>query len=1005
MDAPDVLRLADLVEESRGVDHEVPDDLPGPVGGETEARQAELRDVSAELSALLVELARTPEEAIDVAKGWTPGLAPGDVVGRFVLRRELGRGGFGVVYEAFDRDLGRRVAFKALRPGRRIAGPSAEWLRGEAEAVAKLNHPNIVTLHDFGRGPTGPYLIFELLRGETLADRLRRGRLRLREAVAVSTDIARVLAHAHAAGVVHRDLKPANVFLCADGTVKVLDFGLAHLFGRAGAVSGGTPAYMAPEQWRNEPGDERADLFALGVLLFQMITGRVPYRVTRETSEVNEPGPPPELPKDGAPAALRRLAARLLQKGAADRPAAAQEVVDALAQIGRRLDGRGGRRRLVWTGLLAGLAVAAGAALLEARHELPGEGEKLVVAVADFENGTGERELDGLSGVLVTSLEQSRRFSVLTRSRLLALLRQAGKPDAQRIDAALARELARAAGAKVLLAGSARREHDGGYALELRALDPSAGRRLFSVSEVAPARAEVFPALDRLSAAARRELREGSEEVGRRQIRVAQAITPSPEAYQAYFDGVDCVERPSAGASWVSFDRACAAHFRAALALDPTFALAHHQLAVLLGVSNRSDPELSAHVDAALLYVDRVPAKEAALIRAWKARLDGRDDEALALYGGILAEFPDEKQALFVTGEIHVDRGELAVAVPFFEKMLWLDPASEWALDSLVNALGALRRRDELRSLLARIGEEPRTAAESHARVRALVWLGDPRAAVAAGRKGVERGFGRAAEHDLLGALGAAWEPAEVEAILRRQAEAEPFRVPTWYALAGMIGMQGRRAEGLRVLDAIAERVTAADQGAVQVVRAMYVAGGDDGAARWREAAKAKVLAPALAGQLAVPLALSGDLAHAAELAALLPEGSTAAEEHEAIVQWRGGDGPGAAARLAALDARDPWPNAGLAPSYLLAEVSAAVGDWGATVAAVARFRSLWPRGMWRTWAVPRTAYLAALAHSEMGDGAAARAELGRLLEVWHGADPDLALLRDARALRSRLTR
>jgi tetratricopeptide (TPR) repeat protein len=995
-------RLADLVEESLGVrgEAEVGTDETREVAP---AQPAELRDLSAELSALLVELARTPEEAVDVASGWTPGLAPGDTVGRFVLRREIGRGGFGVVYEAFDRDLGRSVAFKALRPGRRIAGRNSEWLRAEAEAVAKLNHPNIVTLHDFGRGPSGPYLIFELLRGETLADRLRGGRLPLREAVAVATHIARVLAHAHRAGVVHRDLKPANVFLCDDGAVKVLDFGLANLFGRAGAVSGGTPSYMAPEQWRDERGDERTDLFALGALLFQTVTGRVPYRATRDHGEVNEPGPAPELPKDAAPAALRRLAKALIEKDPADRPQSSQEVLDALVAIGERLDGKVGRRRAAWAAVAAATAVGIAAALLEARHQLPGEGERLVVAVADFENGTGDRELDGLSGLLVTSLEQSRRFQVLTRSRLLALMRQAGKPQGTRIDEGLARELARAAGARVLLAGSARRERDGGYALELRALDPSAGRRLFSVSEVAPAKAGLFPAVDRLSGAARRELREGEQEVRKRQIRLAQAVTSSPEAYQAYFDGLDCVERPSRGASWVSFDRACAAHFRRALALDPTFALAHYRLAVLLTVENLTDPEIAPHMEAANRYADRLPKKEAALLEAWRAHLGGDDDRALTVYGRVLADYPDDGQALWQSGEINVARGELATAVPFFQKTLALDPGSEWALDSLVNALGALRRHDDLRVLLSRLGERPLTAASSHAVVHGLAWLGDAAGALGVARTAVEQGFGRAAEDDLVGALLLAGSYSDGERLLRRRLQEDHSQ---WVAvrLAGNLWIQGRRAEALAVMDDLAARVDEGERGAIQFVRALYAMDDAGPAVRWREAAKAKTLGRRFAGVLAIPLALFGDAAHAAELADLLAPGSTAAEEYAALRRWQEGDAAGAAALLAALDARDPWPSAGaIAPSYLLAEVSAGARDWRGTLAAVDRFRSLWPRGPWRAWAVPRSAYLAAVAHAQLGDARAAAAELDRLLETWHRADRDLPLLRKARELRARL--
>ncbi len=298
----------------------------------------DLDDVSDEVSALLEELARTPDAEVDVAAGWTANLAPRDVVGRFELVRELGRGGFGVVWEAIDRELGRGVAFKAVRPGLRIEGRGDEWLRAEADAVARLDHPNVVALHGCGRGPTGPYLVFELLRGETLWQRLRRGPLPLADAVRLGTKVGRVLEYAHGEGVMHRDLHPGNVFLCDDGAVKILDFGLAHLFGRGGVLSGGTPAYLAPEQRRSEPGDERTDLFALGVLLHHAIAGAVPYRADRRRIETLEPGPPPLLPEAVAPAPLRRSVARMLEKDPARRPASASEVLEELLAVSEVLE-------------------------------------------------------------------------------------------------------------------------------------------------------------------------------------------------------------------------------------------------------------------------------------------------------------------------------------------------------------------------------------------------------------------------------------------------------------------------------------------------------------------------------------------------------------------------------------------------------------------------------------------------------------------------------------------
>src|SRR5512138_2788827 len=205
------------------------------------------------LTALLGELARARD-----ATGWSVPAQAGERIGRFEIVRELGRGGFGVVYEAKDGELGRAVALKLVRVGDGTATHEAQLLR-EAEAAAHLSHPNVVVLHDLGRCERGPYLVMGLLRGAPLSRRLGDGALPAREAVAIALGIASGVAHAHAQGVVHRDLTPGNVFLCDDGRVKVLDFGLARAFGHA-CPAAGTPAYMAPEQRRGEAEDARTDV-------------------------------------------------------------------------------------------------------------------------------------------------------------------------------------------------------------------------------------------------------------------------------------------------------------------------------------------------------------------------------------------------------------------------------------------------------------------------------------------------------------------------------------------------------------------------------------------------------------------------------------------------------------------------------------------------------------------------------------------------------------------------
>ena len=650
------------------------------------------------VSALLLELAGTPDEALSEA--WGAALRPGARRG-FELVREIGRGGFGVVFEAVDRELARRVAFKAIRPGRRAAAsPGAAaaedaWLRREAEAAAQLAHPNIVTLHDLGTSEDGPYLVLELLHGETLAERLRRGPLQPREALRISVEVARGLAHAHAAGVLHRDLKPQNVFLCDDGAVKVLDFGLAHVLGTAPRRGGGTPGYMAPEQWRREGEDERTDIFAAAVLLHEMLSGELPYPIVSDRSAVLEPGPVPVLRRPGVPRGLSTLVAAGLSKDPAGRPRNAQIWLDGLFAAERALARPRSRRDRILGAAAAALgvvALAAGAFWL--LRPAPEPGERVPVSVADFANDTDERDLSGLSGMLVTSLEQSRRLSVMTRSRMFDVLKQIGREPVERIDEPLAREIGRRAGVRALLLASIRR-FDRVYSIELRALDPARDEYLFTLREEGEGKAGIPAMIDRLSERTRRAFRERPPEIRDSEVKVAQVTTPNLEAYQHYFLGQECMDRPARAGSWTS-QRDCAGEFRRALALDPAFALAHYQLAYLAGIEHGPSAERDAEMREALRHIDRAPPKEQLLIRAWNAHLDGRDDEAMLLYRKVIDSYPDQKQALYLAGDLLYHRDDLASAVPYFEKVLELDPYFDWPLDHLAQALGSLRLREAL---------------------------------------------------------------------------------------------------------------------------------------------------------------------------------------------------------------------------------------------------------------------------------------------------------------------
>ncbi|MFY0523636.1 protein kinase domain-containing protein [Archangium gephyra] len=269
---------------------------------------------------------------------------------RFEILEELGGGAMGQVFRARDCELRREVALKFLLPRSARGGqPPGSPLWEEARAIARLDHENIVRLFDVSEWsgtpwePRVPFLVMELLEGESLASLLRREKPGLRRALEMLSAVASGLAHAHAHHLIHRDLKPSNVLITREGRVKLLDFGLAHLMsGESPLVphlpTAGTPAYMAPEQWRGERQDARTDLWAAGVMLYELLTGELPYPFTslqelRERVTSPEPVPSvrervPELPGE-----VERLVAALLAKAPERRPGSAAELREWLLRL------------------------------------------------------------------------------------------------------------------------------------------------------------------------------------------------------------------------------------------------------------------------------------------------------------------------------------------------------------------------------------------------------------------------------------------------------------------------------------------------------------------------------------------------------------------------------------------------------------------------------------------------------------------------------------------------
>ncbi len=977
------------------------------------------------ISALLSEIARAPE--VDIAAA-AQRLRPGVIVeARFEIVREIGRGGFGVVYEARDLALGRAVAFKVVAGVGKGAAREDRLMR-EAAAAARLCHPNIVQLHDMGHSEYGPYLVLEMLRGRTLATRLEEGPLPPREAVHVARDVAAALVHAHAAGVIHRDLNPRNVCIAEDGHAKVLDFGLARAFGQRG-VDGGTPGYMAPEQWRGAPEDERTDVFALGALTFEMLTGELAFPGEKGARGARA-APMLEVP---AMPELAGLVHRMLAIDPVERPrdaaAVARELDEILAPVPGSSDpadpapaGQRPRARRVPLALrvlpLAG-ALCVGAVVGALLHEAtvhaegksslapPSQRGRTTVVVADTVNRTGEGGLDVVAALLVTALEQSRALDVPGRLRLLDVAAQDALGASGRVEPAVAREVARKLRAQVVLVPEIRRT---GRELVLRVhgLDPGTMESLFDAEERVPPEAGTEAAqelVDRVAASVRHSLRVGQEPEASRGSAV---LTRNLDAYRHYLLGQQLANE--------SFDSPSAiAEYREALAADPDFAMPHLEMAILAAWHDAPEEDERAHMEAAARNAGRLPDKERRLVLGYKAFVDQRYRDATRILDALALDYPLDKQVLYVAGEAfwHGDTpGGQARAASLFRAALDLDPAYLVAYIHLFEWLERFGPRGEA---LARAERAARFRPSAQGQVMVARALGASDRwpdALAAARSAASVAGGQhfEASYALAEVLFGLGQPALGERELRRWLQAGTAPGPRRVAaevLAPLLAHLGRVREARQVFDTVAGDPSEAQYQAYDsALRAwLAMAGGDLDAAR-RSLELHRPPAPGQdvrADQRAWFHAWVGQEEEAAARAQALVAGSISERQYAAVRALRTGQFAEAAGILADVARRTPAPE----PQFLLG--LALAGD-GRDAEALQAFEEVvaihpiyFPPALYvlRPWAE----VLAASALDHLGRHDEARQRARAFLKSWGRADPGLPIVARARDLEAPVAR
>jgi tetratricopeptide (TPR) repeat protein/predicted Ser/Thr protein kinase len=573
---------------------------------------------------------------------------------RYEILKLLGEGGMGAVYKARDRELDRLVALKVIRP--ELAGHASILQRFKQELILarKITHRNIIRIFDLGIADGIRFITMEFVEGQDLASLIdEQGKYSPEETVKILRQVCAALEAAHAEGVVHRDLKPQNIMIEASGRVCVMDFGLARSMETTGMTQAGTvlgtPAYMSPEQAKGMPADERSDLYSLGIIAYQMLTGKIPFKTDSMLASMllRTQGPPP--PAIEVEPTIPQALSDLIQKSLAVDPLeryqsaalmgqdfyAWQEGTLAKAIVTPRVAMMTESHTKKWIGLaVACFAVLAvgGYGLDRWLHRTQAPVAPMTVMIADFNNHTGDPVFSGtLESTLKLALEGASFISAYDRTRLrdLGLKALSGT-----LDDAKAQEIAANQGLNVVVSGSIDR-HGADYQLSLRALQTVSGKVVANADETASSKDQVLFAVTKLGTAVRKALGDVTSDSAQR-FSMETLSAASLEAVHEYAVALDALSKGQ-------YEDALK-HFSQAVDLDQNFGLAYLGMAAASHNISRSQ-DADKYIKLALSHIDHMTERERFRTRAYLYYLSGDTQKCVDEYGSLLQRYPSDTGA------------------------------------------------------------------------------------------------------------------------------------------------------------------------------------------------------------------------------------------------------------------------------------------------------------------------------------------------------------------------
>lgn len=654
----------------------------------------------------------------------------GQTIAHYKILEKLGEGGMGIVYKAHDTKLDRIVALKFLPQYLSSDSNEKERFYHEARTAASLTHQNVAVIYEIGEHEKNIFLVMEYVEGKTLKKLIEQesDSLRLQKVLEIAIQICEGLSAAHEKGIVHRDIKSDNIMQTPKGQIKVMDFGLAKMKGasritQAGSTVG-TAAYMSPEQAQGEDVDQRSDIFSFGVVLYEMLTLHLPFNAEHQAallySLLNEDPQPAARFNDKVSQELERIVFKMLAK---DKEERYQHVDDVMADLRRE------RKNLEYarSGYIKSSAIASAnteksvkvkvqknknvlkfvipsaiVVLLAAaffffnpfktsvNENQATETPEKSLAVMYFENipdpGDKDHNSEMLTNLLITSLSQVKGLEVISRERLLNILKDMGQTDTKTISASVAEQVAKRAGITTMLIGSILQETPL-LAVTTRLIDVQSGKIISSQQLTKFKASQIFELVDSLAILIQNNLQTTSTPPTEIKS-VADVTTKSPEAYRAYVAGLELWDKLYITEAIAAFSRA--------IELDKNFAMAYFYLSSVQSFSGLNAASRNS-LKKAIELADKTTERERLQIFALNYEQQNNLPMAVKVYEQLLDRYPHEVNNYRELGNAIYARQlmEPEKAVEVLHRGLRIEPSAKYLWNVLAYSLVMLNRKQE----------------------------------------------------------------------------------------------------------------------------------------------------------------------------------------------------------------------------------------------------------------------------------------------------------------------